>query len=535
LSSDGHEREEKKKLVRSAGLVGALTLVSRVLGLARDAVIAAFFPKRLTDAFFVAFTIPNVLRRLLAEGALTIAFIPTFTDYHRHRSSAEAKDFVYSAYTTLCVVLFGVSIIGVLAAPGLVRLFAWGYVDDPQKFSTAVHLTQVMFPYIFFVSLTALAMGVLNTLGHFAGPAVSPALLNVAMIGSVVGLGALFEKMGIPLIYTLAVGVILGGLFQFALQLPLMARFGYLPKLRWNPGHPGVKRVVRLMGPAVFGLALYQLNVLLARLLASFLEHGAVTYLYYAQRLIEFPMGVFAVAVATAATPTFSAHVKAGDLDRMKTALGNSLRLTLFIVLPSMAGLVFLGKPLIAAFFQRGQFSYAMTEATYRALLAFTVGLWAAAAIRQLVPAYYALDDSKTPVKAAAVGLLVYVGAGLALMGPLGHVGLALAVSASSVVNVSILAVVLRKRLGRLGWTMVWRSVVRSALAAAVMGTGVFFLARLGHWPKGLSNLRNAGVLVGCLAAAALLYFGTAALLRCPELKELFDGLRRRKRKERQI
>lgn len=522
--------EEKDKLVRSAGLVGALTLVSRVLGLARDAVIAAFFPKRLTDAFFVAFTIPNVLRRLLAEGALTIAFIPTFTDYHRHRSSREARELVHSAFTTLCVVLLAVSVAGVLAAPILVRLFAWGYADDPEKLTTAVRLTQVMFPYIFFVSLTALAMGVLNTLGHFAAPALSPALLNLAMIGSVIGLSHLLDRLGIPTIYSLAVGVIIGGAFQFALQVPLMARFGYRPRLRWNPSHPGVKKVVRLMGPAVFGLALYQLNVLLARLLASFLQHGAVTYLYYAQRLIEFPMGVFAMAVATAATPTFSAHVRAGDIGRMKEALANSLRLTLFIVLPSMAGLIFLGKPLIMAFFQRGEFTYSMTVSTYRALVGFTAGLWAAASIRQIVPAYYALDDSKTPVKAAGVALAVYLASGLAMMGPLGHVGLALAVSASSTVNFAILALVLRARLGRLGWRFVAFSVLRSGLAAAVMGGGLHLLARLGRWRQGIGLPRNQLVLAGCLLLAALLYFGTAAVLRSPELEELLVSVRRRRR-----
>lgn len=524
--------EEKKSLVRSAGLVGALTLISRVLGLLRDAVIAAVFPKKLTDAFFVAFTIPNVLRRLLAEGALTIAFIPTFTDYHRHRASKEAKEFVYSAFTTLCVILLVVSVLGVLGAPLLVKAFAWGYADDPEKFALAVRLTQVMFPYIFFVSLTALAMGVLNTLGHFAGPAVSPVLLNLGMIGCVLALSPVMERFGVPPIYSLGVGVLVGGTGQLVLQLPLMARFGYLPRLRWNPTHPGVKKVARLMGPAVFGLALYQLNVLLARLLASFLEDGAVTYLYYAQRLIEFPMGVFAVAVATAATPTFSAHVKSGDLDKMKETLGNTLRLTLFIVIPSMVGLVALGEPLVAAFFQRGRFSHDMTLATYHALMAFTLGLWAAACIRQLVPAYYALDDSKTPVKAAGVGLLVYVGAGLALMGPLGHVGLALAVSASSVVNLTILAAVLRKRLGRLGWRRVFVSGVKQAVAAAVMGAGIYFIGRQGRWERGLGDLRNAGVLLAALSVAAVLYFGSCALLKSPELGELWQGLRRRGRRK---
>ncbi len=525
--------EENKSLVRSAGVVGSLTLLSRFFGLFRDAVIAAVFPKRLTDAFFVAFTIPNVFRRLLAEGALTIAFIPTFTDYHRHRTSEEAKRFVNAAFTTLCVILLVFSVLGVIAAPLLVRLFAWGYTEDPEKFAAAVRLTQLVFPYIFFVSLAALAMGVLNTVGHFAGPAGSPVFFNFGMIVCILALTPLFKRFGLPAFYSLGIGVLVGGLGQLLIHLPFMARFGYLPKLKWDPSHPGVKKVTRLMGPAVFGLALYQLNVLLAKLLASFLGHGAVTYLYYAQRLIEFPMGVFAVAVATAAAPTFSVHVMSGDLGKMKETLGNTLRLTMFIVIPSMVGLVVLGEPIVAAFFQRGRFDYEMTVATYKALAAFSIGLWAAAAIRQLVPAYYALDDSKTPVKAAAAGLVVYVGVGLALMKPLGHVGLALGVSASSIVNLAVLAFVFRKRMGRLGWRKVFVSALKQGAASLVMGAGVYFIAAYGNWEKGLGDSRNQVVLLACFAVAGVLYIGVCALLKTPEVKELWLGIRRRRRRKK--
>ncbi len=527
----GDQRRSKHRIVRSAGLVGALTLVSRVLGLVRDAVVAALFPRRLTDAFFVAFTIPNVLRRLLAEGALTIAFIPVFTEY-RVRSEQEARRFVDSAFTSLVLLLLAVSAAGVLAAPWLVRLFAWGFSENPSKFALAVTLTRIMFPYIFFASLTALAMGVLNTSGHFAGPALAPALLNVGIIGSVLVLGPVLSHMaGVPLIDSLAIGVLVGGAAQIGLQIPIMARFGYRPRIRFDPNHPGVRKVARLMGPAVFGLALYQLNVLLARLLASFLASGAVTYLYYAQRLIEFPMGVFAVAVATAATPEYSAHLARGDKDRFKTTLADSLRLTMFIVIPSTAGLLAFGLPLTVAFFQRGRFDYGASLATYHALAAFTMGLWAGASVRQIVPAYYALDDSKTPVRAAGAGLLTYLVVGLSLMGPLGHVGLALAVSASSMVNIALLAYVLRRRMGRLGWRAVAISSLRAAGASLVMAAGLWWVARFGRWEQGLASGRNILVLLAGLMVAALLYFGTARLLGSPEPAELLASLKRRKKR----
>lgn len=520
----------RRSLLRSAGLVGGLTLLSRVFGLARDAVVAAFFSKRVTDAFFVAFTIPNVLRRLLGEGALTIAFIPIFTDYVKKDDPAEARRFVDATFTTMTFVLLGISVIGILAAPVLVRLFAWGYLDHPDKFDAAVGLTRVMFPYIFFASLTALAMGVLNTVGHFAAPAASPVLLNVSMILFVVALGPVLRPAGVPLVYSLALGVLAGGLMQLVLQVPWMAKHGFLPRIRVDFAHPGVRRVARLMAPAVFGLALYQVNVLLARLLASFLPHGAVSYIYYAQRLIEFPLGVFAVAVATAAMPKLSEHATGGEIKKLKATLADSLRLTLFIVLPSIAGLMALGVPLISAFFQRGRFTYDMTWATYQALAGFSAGLWAAACIRQIVPAYYALKDSKTPVKAAAVSLVAYIVVGLALMRPLEHLGLALAVSVSSVVNLAILVVELRKRLGRLGLGSVARSAGRAVLCSAVMALGIVAVSRLGRWELGISTLRNVGVLLACLAVAVALYFGSAAALRCRELGEFMDAVKRRRK-----
>lgn len=520
----------KRGIVRAAGWVGLLTLASRVLGLVRDMVVAALFSKSTTDAFFVAFTIPNVLRHLLAEGSLTVAFIPIFTDYRQNRGEAETRRFLDAAWTTLALVLLVVSVLGVIAAPVLVRLFAWGYVSDPAKFELAVRLTQVMFPFIFFVSLVALCMGVLNTAGHFTAPALAPVLLNVMMIASTVVLWRPLEAAGYPPIYGLAIGVLAGGLAQLVLQLPAMAHRGYLPHLVRQFRHPGVTRMAKLMAPAVFGLALYQVNVLLARLLASFLPEGAVTYLYYSQRLIEFPMGIFAVAVATAAMPTLSRHAAAGDFQQLKATFADSLRLTMFIILPAMVGLLAVGEPLIAVMFERGRFTPEMTHQTYLALVGFVVSLWAAAGIRILVPVYYAMEDSRTPVKVAALSLLVYIASGLVLMWPLEHFGLALAISLSSMVNFLTLLFLLRRRLGRLGLRALASSGLRAAAASLVMGAAAWgisqILARPG-WERGWPRL---GVVLASVVVAGVIYFGAAVLLRSPEVGELWTAMRRRRR-----
>ncbi len=522
-----------RQLVRSAGWVGLLTGASRVLGMVRDMVIAALFAKTTTDAFFVAFTIPNVLRRLLAEGSLTVAFIPVFTDYRDNRGESAARELVNATWSLLSLVLLVISVVGVLAAPWLVHLFAAGFADDPARFDLAVRLTRVMFPYLFFVSLMALSMGVLNTLDHFTTPAVAPVLLNVMMISTTAALWHPLQRAGYNPIYGLALGVLVGGLAQVLLQLPGLARRGFFPRPRLDFRHPGLIRVVKTMAPAIFGLALYQVNVMVARLLASFLDPGAVTYLYYSQRLMELPMGVFAVAVATAAMPALSRHAAAGDLGRLKAVFADSARLNFFIVAPATVGLLVLGEPIIAAIFERGQFTSVMTVETYRALVGFGVGLPAAAGIRLIVPVYYALGDSRTPVKIAAVCLGIFVGAGIVLMRPLGHLGLALAISLSSTVNFGLLLVILRRRLGGLGLRGVGMSMARSAVASTVMGGGTWLL-----W-RGVQNHASPGrgvfgvvALLGVVIIAVVGYFGLAAMLRCREVGELRMALRRRGTRE---
>ncbi|MCA9673290.1 MAG: murein biosynthesis integral membrane protein MurJ [Myxococcales bacterium] len=522
---------ENKSIARSAGLVSLLTLVSRVLGLTRDAVIAAFFRKGGTDAFFVAFTIPNVLRRLLAEGSLTVAFIPVFTEYREKHGEDEARLLVRSTLGVAMLALVLVSALGMLAAPWLVHGFAHGLARDPHKLALTVLLTRVMFPFLITVGLTALAMGVLNTYRHFAAPAFAPVLLNICIISCVAALSGSMAGWGWPRTMAVACGVLVGGVAQLLLQLPVLRGKGMLVAPRLGFSHPGVRRILRLMGPSVFALAIYQINVMLARLLASFLAEGSISYVYYAQRLIEFPIGIFAVALATVSMPSLSAQATAGDIDQVKRTFGYALRLVFFVMLPATAGLAALGLPLTAMLFQRGRYTHDMAQQTAFTLLGFTTGLWAAGGVRQAQQVYYAMQDTRTPVIVSFVSLCVFSASGFLLYKPLGTFGLALAVSLASSVNFVILVAVLRRRMGALGLRSVGLSALRATLAAAPCGAAAWAIARLGDWTLGARSLTNIALLLGAVVAGIVIYIGLARLLGSRELGELYGAVRRRRKR----
>lgn len=518
-----------RQIARSAGVVGLFTLLSRILGLVRDAVVAARFPKAATDVFFVAFTIPNVLRQLLAEGALAVAFIPVFTEYKEHHSLDEARAMLRAMLGAALLVLCLVTAAGALGAPGVVRLFAYGFVDEPEKLALAVQLTRLMFSFLVFVGLTALAMGVLNTHRHFAAPAAAPVVLNVVIIATVYLAAGAATRLGLPPIFALALGVLLGGAGQLLLQLPFLARHRMLVAPGLGLRHPGVVRVGKLLLPAVFGLAIYQINIILSRQLASFLDEGSISALYYSQRLIEFPMGIFAVAIATVSMPSLSSQANAGDLEGLKATYRYALGLTLFIMLPATAGLFALALPLTAVLFQRGRFSHELARLTARTLQGFLVGMWAGAGVRQTVPAFYAQKDTRTPVKVACLTVVVYAGTALLLRGPLGTLGLALAVAASSTVNFLTLLALLRRRLGPMGLRSLGNSALRALVAAAAAGLAAWGVARLGLWEEGGRAARNYGVLLGAVVAGIVVFVALARLLRSPELGELLRALRRRR------
>jgi putative peptidoglycan lipid II flippase len=433
-------------VVRAAAVVGAATLVSRVLGFLRDLVVAqAFGAGPATDAFFVAFRLPNLLRRLVGEGALSAAFIPVFTEFLTLRPRPETLAMLRAVAGALVVALALLTLAGVLGAPLLVRIMAPGFFADPALGTLTVRLTRVMFPYLFLVGLAALAMGILNAARHFVTPALAPVMLNLAIIGAALGLA---PRLAEP-VFGLAAGVLVGGAGQLLVQLPALARHGLLVAPALRPRHPTVGRIVRLLGPVAVGQSAAQLNILIDTIIASFLAAGSVSYLYYADRLVEFPLGVFGIAIATATLPTLAEQAARGNATALRATLSFSHRLAAFVTLPAAIGLLVLREPLVRVLYQRGEFGPAEAAGTAWALGFYTVGLVGFASVKIGAQAFYALGDTRTPVAVAvgAMGLNSVLAVGLAF--PLRHGGLALATALSAAANALALAWLLRRRLGR--------------------------------------------------------------------------------------
>lgn len=519
--------EEQAHISRRVGTVSFYTFLSRILGLVRDAVVAwAFGATRAADAFYVAFRIPNLLRRLVAEGALTIAFVPVYTEYLK-KNREDGRQALSVIFSFLALFLVLLVLLGILFAPWLVRLVAWGFVDDPAKFDLTVFLTRLMFPYIFLISLVALAMGVLNALKRFAAPAAAPILLNV---GIIFGAAVLSRHFTMPVV-GLAAGVLIGGIFQLALQIPSLAKEGMLPRLDFRWRHPALKGLLLLMIPSAFGAAVYQLNVLIVTLLASFLPGGSVSYLWYADRVSEFPLGIFAIAVATATLPTMSDHAAAEDLAALKGTMNFGLRLAFLIAIPSAVGLYLLALPIVSVLFQRGAFTAATATATAGALAYFALKIPFVSGVRNLVPAFFALRDAKRPVVVAAIAVVVNAVAALLLMRPLLHEGLALALVISSVANFAILLVWFRHKVGPIGGRKLFTSIAKSCVASAVMG-GVLWgvLAWIGPFVD-RPLLPRAGILFGCIALGVAVFLVFTRAINAEEYHALMGMVRRKVKK----
>jgi len=424
------------KLLKSTLTVGANTMVSRVLGLLRDVVIAwAFGASRDTDAFFVAFRLPNFLRRLFAEGAFSQAFVPILGEYKSKRSHEEVRQLAAHVAGTLGAVLLVVTAIGILAAPVLVMIFAPGFLADEEKYTLTVQMVRITFPYILFVSLTAFAAGMLNTYGRFGVPAFTPVLLNLALIGAALWLAPSMQEP----VMALAWGVFIAGLAQLAFQLPFLKRLGLLAMPRFSRAHEGVRRIVRLMIPAVFGASVAQINLLVDTLIASFLVSGSVSWLYYSDRMMEFPLGVFAIAMATVILPSLSQQHADQAGDAFSDTLDWALRWVVVVATPSALGLVLLADPILTTLFQYGEFTPRDVHMASLSLMAYAVGLIAFMFIKVLAPGYFARQDTRTPVRVGIIALVANVVLNLALVVPFKHAGLALATSLAAFINAGLL------------------------------------------------------------------------------------------------
>lgn len=522
---------ESRLLARRAGLVALGTLASRVLGLVRDAVIAAYFAVAATDAFYIAYTIPNTFRVLLGEGAVSNAFVPVFADVRTTRGDGAARAFLSRFAGTLSALLCGFTLLGVLAAPLLSLGYAGGLRDEPARFALVVTLTQVLFPFLALVGIAALETGALNVLGRFTLPAFAPALQNVAVIAAPLLFLPLVGKLGSDPIYALAVATLLGGLLQVLVQLPALRKVGMLPAPRLGFRDPDVRRALALMAPLLVGSGVYQLNIMLSRLFTSFLPVASMSYLYYGARVIEIPQGMFALSVASAALPTLSRLYAEGKRDELLALFRYALRLTFFIALPATAALAALSTPIAALLLGRGAFVPHHVIETGRSLAVQALGVCSVAAIRVVVPMFAAQKDTRTPVIASALNLTVFLATSAALLSSLSHVAIALGNSVAALVQLTFLLHALRRRTGPLGLAPVWRSAARALVASLAMALVASVLAAQFDWTAPESELTRllAFGVVGALALAS--FVSTALILRSPELSELAAAVRARRRR----
>ncbi|MDO8894373.1 MAG: murein biosynthesis integral membrane protein MurJ [Nitrosomonas sp.] len=497
-------------LLKALAAVSSMTFISRILGFLRDVIIARIFGAGMvTDAFFVAFRIPNLLRRLFAEGAFSQAFVPILAEYKNTRTPVETQDLVDHITTLLGITLFFVSAIGILAAPLIIYASAPGFSADPEKFNLTVELLQITFPYIFFISLVALAGGILNTHGKFNVPAITPALLNLSFIGCALWLTPLLD----PPILALAWAVFIGGILQLAFQIPFLLRLKLLPRIRFRNPDTGAWRVIKLMGPAIFGVSVGQISMLINTIFASLLVTGSVSWLYYADRLMEFPAGLLGVALGTILLPSLARHYNSNSTEEYSRLLDWGLRLTILLTLPAALALALLATPLITTLFHHGAFTDHDVWMTREALIAYSVGLLGLILVKVLAPGFYARQNIKTPVKIAVITLIATQLMNLAFIIPLQHAGLALAIGLGACLNAGLLYYKLRSHKiyqPQPGWLIFF---VKILTALTIMGA-VLWLAT-GSDASWLidSAMARAGRLSWIVILGAFSYFAALWLL----------------------
>jgi putative peptidoglycan lipid II flippase len=524
-------KAERGALAGRAGVVGAGTLVSRLLGLVRDQTLAALFSRGQTDAFWVAFTLPNALRALLGEGAASSAVVPVLAEVRAQEGDQAARQFFRAMRGVSLVALAVVSVLGVLGAPWLVELFAGGLHARAGAFERTVRLARWLFPYIFFMGTAALGMAALNTYGRFWAAAFAPALLNVALIAAAILLPGVLAAHGIDPVLALAAGALVGGALQVAAQWPSLSRIGFASPPRFDLTDPRVALALGRLLPMMVGIGIYQIDLILSRRFLSEFPEGSQSYYSWAMRLCDFPQGVFVLALQTATLPSLSKLVAARRLDEVAHTYAYGMRLALFVALPATALFVGLARPLVVALFQRGQFDALSSAETSRALVAQGIGIWTVAVVRQLLPVFYALGDTRTPVIVSALDLLAFIAAAMLLSGPLGHVGISWAVSISSAAQMLLLWVWLSRRLPSLRTGEIVVSAARTlsmSIFAAVLGRLVAGALEPvmsgGVWVHVVPGLAGATVFIA-------VFLGLAWVFNAPELAALAAPIRRRLRR----
>lgn len=512
--------DRKKTVAKAAGKMSLATFISRILGFIRDMIFALYFgASGVTDTFFAAFRIPNLLRELFAEGSISSAFIPVLTEYREKHGEEEARRLVRIVFTFISIVVSLICLLGIVFAPYIVMVIAPGFLDSPEQFSLTVLLTRIMFPFLLFISMAALVMGSLNTKKVFFLPALAPAVLNIVLILSIV----FFESRTSEPVMAAAIGVLIGGFVQLAFQLPVFFKHGY--RLGFDPAfnHPGLKRIAVLLVPATLALSVSQINIVVSNILASYLPSGSITYLFYSMRLIQFPIGMFGVAMGMAILPTLSEHAVKGDFDKLREDFSFALRLLFFITVPSMAGLIFLREPVVNMLFQRGAWDYAATIGTSQALIYYSLGIWAIVGVRVVTASFYSMQDTKTPVKIAVVAMTANIVLSLLLMKPMKHSGLALANAAAASINFTLLFFMLKRKLGRIDARAIITSFIKITAASVVTGVLSWLIIKGDIWKHGGRTPEKAGIMCGIILLFLAVYAGIMHLLGSDELKYLIS------------
>ena len=503
------------RLARSAGVIGAATLTSRVLGLLRDQVLAWLFGAgNAMDAFYVAYRIPNLMRDLFAEGAMSAAFVPTFTRRLKQHGKAAAWQLGNQLINALLVVTGLLVLLGILYARPLTALIAGDYAAVPGKLELTATLTRILLPLLSLVAVAAAIMGMLNSLNRFFIPALSPAMFNVGVILSAFLLVPFAPALGLHPIIAIAVGMLLGGIGQIAFQVPALRREGYRYRPELNPSDPGLREILRLMGPGTLAGGAVQINLLVNTILAAGEGTGAVSWLSYAFRLMYVPIGLFGVSIATATLPAVARFAAQNDPDGMRRTIGDALRMMLMLIVPALVGLMLLAEPIVQVIFERGSFAPADTAATAAALVFYAPGLLGYSAVRISVPCFYALKDSVTPTLISVVSVVLNLALNLALVQWMGYRGLALGTSIAAIVNAALLYILLNRRIGGLGGGTLLAAVWKIAVAAALMGVAVVAVqgGLEAAWPHG-GLLPALGRLAAAIAAGVVVLAGAARLL----------------------
>jgi putative peptidoglycan lipid II flippase len=533
--------DPQANIARSAGVVSAAVLISRVTGLVRESIMAALFgASQSYDAFVLGFRIPNLMRDLFAEGGLSAAFVPIFTRYLTTKSREEALRLFNLAATAIIMIVGSLCALGAMFSPQLVDLFAHGFRQVPGKYELAVHLSRIMFPFLLLVALAAQSMGVLNACRKFGIPALSSVMFNVGSVsfGLIIGF-VLGPHIGIEPIYGMAWGVVLGGALQIAFQLPTLVKAGFAFRPAIDFRDQGLRNVLRLMGPALLGSASTQINILVNTNFASGLRdasgmvmNGPVSWLNYAFRFMQFPLGVFGVAIAAATLPEIARSAARSDFREFRETLSRSLSMVMVLTIPSSVGLAVLGPSIVGAIYQYHKFTAFDTHQTALALSCYAAGLAGYASLKVLVPAFYALDDARTPMLVSLFSVAVnFAAASYMVQTPLRHAGLALATSAVSVASFLLLLVVLRRKIGRLDDGELWSTFWKTSIAGAVMGCLCYASSGLIHQWLGMTHTAAFADLALSIPLGAGVYFTLCKITGVPGIDRPLEMIVKRFRR----